>query len=255
MLEMYGVPRLGDYYKDDIQRSFIKLPLNQSISEVQEFSKMIKDLDNQLSSDAFKEKIFGSKSKKYTYQSIFRLPNEEDEDIVKPNSIPRIPYMKLKLNTTYPTNEIITTVFLKDKLKNEYKIVEDIANVDNFCKYVCYQSKLKAIIAPVKLWAQASTIKDPMYGITFKILKVQVEQPVNTSISTKDYLNNMDGFLNSDSEEEEEKNTSSNKNDICKKEIQSTSSSSHDKKTFDTKDTIKEEEEEEEDEEEISDSD
>ena len=257
ILEMYGVPRLGDFYKDDIQRSFIKLPLNQSIKEVQDFSNMIKNLDNQLSLESFKEKLFGSKSKKYRYQPIFRLPNEsndEDEDKTKTNSIPRIPYMKLKLNTSYPTNEIITTVFLKDKLKNEYKIIEDITDIDSFSKYVCYQSKLKAIISPVKLWAQASTIKDPSYGITFKILKVQVEQPVNTSLSMKDYLSNTDGFLNSDSEEEE-KNTSNNKNDVIEEEIQNTSSSSHDKKKFDTKDTIKEDEDEEDGEEEEEESD
>ena len=219
MLEMYGVPKLGDYYKDDVQRSFIKLPLNQSIKEIQDFSKMIKDLDMHLSSETFKEKIFGSKSKKYKYQSIFRLPNDpndDDEDKSKKNSIPRIPYMKLKLNTTYPTGEIITTVFLKNKIKNEYKPVDDITDINSFCKYVCYQSKLKAIISPVKLWAQPITIKDPSYGVTFKILKVQVDPPVNTSLSMKDYLNNTDGFLNSDSEDE----------------IQNKSSSSHDTKNI-----------------------
>ena len=226
MLEMYGVPRLGDYFKDDIQRSFIKLPLNQTIKEVQEFSNIIKELDDTLGSDEFKEKIFGNKSKKYTYQSIFRLPMDiEDEDDTnknKKNNIVRIPYMKLKLNTQYPSNNIITTIFLKDKGKNEYKQVDDITDVDSFCKYVCYQSKLKAIIAPVKLWAQASNIKDASYGVTFKIIKAQVDPPINTSISMKDYLNNTDGFLNSDSEEEAVENnasSSSHKKEETKKEI------------------------------------
>ena len=37
-LSSYGIPRLGEYYKDDSQRLFIKIPLDQSISEIKNFS-------------------------------------------------------------------------------------------------------------------------------------------------------------------------------------------------------------------------
>jgi hypothetical protein len=38
-LSQYGIPRLGEYYTDDSQRSFIKLPLDQSVSEIKAFSE------------------------------------------------------------------------------------------------------------------------------------------------------------------------------------------------------------------------
>ena len=152
--------------------------------------------------------------------------------------------MKLKLNTQYPSNNIITTIFLKDKGKNEYKQVEDIVDVDSFSKYVCYQCKLKAIIAPVKLWCQASNIKDASYGVTFKIIKAQVDPPINTSISMKDYLNNTDGFLNSDSEEEVVENNASSSSHKKEELVENNASSSH------KKEEEEEEEEEEEDNEE-----
>ena len=37
-LDMYGIPSKCDFYKEDYQRMFLKLPLNQSSPEVKEFT-------------------------------------------------------------------------------------------------------------------------------------------------------------------------------------------------------------------------
>ena len=71
----------------------------------------------------------------------------------------------------------------------------------NISKYICYGARVRFIIRPVKLWAQASNAsKDPMYGITFKLVKAEVELPQRMD-SFKNLLNT-DMFLDSDEETE-----------------------------------------------------
>ncbi len=82
-LDSYGIPKLGEFYTDDTQRSFVKIPLDQSNSEIQQFSNMLKEIDAKLGSDEFKEKMFGAKASKYEYQPIFREPQEEDDSVKK----------------------------------------------------------------------------------------------------------------------------------------------------------------------------
>ena len=79
-LNSYGIPRIGEYYSDDSQRAFVKIPLDQSIPEIKQFSELLQAIDEKIGSDEFKEKMFGAKASKYEYQPIYRLPQEEDED-------------------------------------------------------------------------------------------------------------------------------------------------------------------------------
>lgn len=203
-LSSYGVPKLGEYYSDDAQRSFVKVPLDQSVPEVKQLSDMLRKLDDKLGSTEFKEKMFGNKASKYEYQPIFRMPQEEDEDSkkdLKKDYGPRHPYMKLKIDTTYPDNQVKSIVFtsVMEGSKRVRNKVDNIKSIDDFSSHVCWMSRIRPIARPVKLWAQAASKKDPTYGLTFKIAKTEVEPPVKSSSNVKQYLES-DAFLDSDEE-------------------------------------------------------
>ena len=61
-LDMYGIPSKCDFYKEDYQRMFVKLPLNQNIPESKGLTQgFLKQLDEKLSSNEFKENMLGGK--------------------------------------------------------------------------------------------------------------------------------------------------------------------------------------------------
>ena len=201
-----GIPRIGEYYTDDSQRSFVKVALDQSIPEVKKFSEMLQEIDEKTGSDAFKEKMFGAKASKYQLQPIFRLPQEDDgpKDPSKKDYGPKHPYMKLKIDTTYPDNKVKSIVFKSVLDANGKRVrtkVNDIVTIDDIAAQICFMCKFRAIGRPVKLWAQAANKKDPTYGLTFKMSKVEVEPPVKTNSNVKQYLES-DEFLDSDDESE-----------------------------------------------------
>jgi len=203
-LSSYGVPKIGEYYTDDSLRSFVKVPLDQSVSEVKQLSDMFRKLDEKLSSKEFKEKMFGTKASKYVYQPILRMPQEEDEDAkkeTKKDNGPRHPYMKLKIDTTYPDTQVKSIVFtsVMDGKRRVRTKVDGIKSIDDFSSHVCYLSRIRPIARPVKLWAQPANKKDPTYGLTFKIAKIEVEPPVKSNSNVKQYLES-DAFLDSDEE-------------------------------------------------------
>lgn len=203
-MKSYGVPKIGEFYSDDSQRSFVKIPLDQSISEIKQLSDMLRQIDEKIGSDEFKEKMFGAKASKYEYQPIFRLPQEEDEDTkkeAKKDYGPKHPYMKLKIDTSYPDNQVKTIIFnsvLKDGKRVRTK-VDGVKSIDDFASHICWMSRVHPVVRPVKLWAQAPNKKDPTYGLTFKIAKTEVEPPSKTNSNVKQFLES-DAFLDSDEE-------------------------------------------------------
>ena len=161
-----------------------------------------------MGSDEFKEKMFGSKASKYQYQPIYRTPLEEDEDVKKdPNKKdygPRQPYMKLKIDTSFPDGKVKSHVFSSIPGANGKRTrtkVEGINSIDDIASHICFMSKIRPIGRPVKLWAQPANKKDPTYGLTIKMAKVEVEPPTKTTSNVKQYLES-DAFLDSDNESE-----------------------------------------------------
>lgn len=206
-LKQYGIPKISEYYPDDSKRSFVKVPLDESIPEIKQLVDLIKEFDKKLDSSEFRTKIFGPKASKYKYQSIFRLPQEEDEEEKKKappkkDYGPKLPYFRLKIDTSYPDNNVKTILFdsvLNDGKRTRTKI-ENIKTIDDFSSHVCWLSKIRPVIRPVKLWAQPTNKTDPTYGLTFKIAKTEVEAPVKTHSNVKEYMQS-DVFLDSDEEE------------------------------------------------------
>jgi len=193
LLDSYGIPQLGRYYTSDAQRSFVKIPLNTNIPEIKLLVDKLTLLDEYLGSDKFKEQKFGNKSKKYSYQPIVRLPidDEDDEDTTKVKKI-RYPYIKIKIDIDYKTKDVKTIIYnstLVDS-KRVRKEIKDVTTVSDFATHICYLSKIRPIIKPATLWAASPTsTKEPKYGLTLKMIKVEVEPPNGRSSSnTKDYM-------------------------------------------------------------------
>ena len=82
-LDMYGTPSKCDFYKEDWQRMFLKLPLNQKNPEVKELTiDFLMKLDAMLSTTKFKEAFLGVKKNEIhlpTYLSHPRRRRREPE--------------------------------------------------------------------------------------------------------------------------------------------------------------------------------
>ena len=209
-LETYGVPRAGEYYKNDSDRAFVKVPLNTSIPEVAVFVEKVKEIDAYFASESFASTLVGKKWNKYKYQPIYREANvqaDEDSDeetaAKKKATGPKLPYLKLKIDTEFGTGAIKTKLFRSvteggKRTRNEVP-ADELQSVDDFARLVSYQSNFRPITRLVKFWAQPITKKDPMWGATLKIVKAEVEPTSKGNGMYKEYMNS-DAFLDEDDE-------------------------------------------------------
>jgi hypothetical protein len=210
-MNAYGVPQLGEYYKTDKDRAFIKIPLDLNNPEIKEFYDKLQTIDEMMNSKEFKAQQFGDKAKKYKYAyPICRIPieDEDNDDEKKKSKYPRPPYMKVKLDATWPETKILTQVYtsiMKDGKREREK--QEVESVDDFANVVRYLSKIRPIIQPVKAWCEkkGKMGKDFLeYGLTFKLIKVEVEPHVGSGSNLFQYMNN-DAFIDSDEDNDEPK--------------------------------------------------
>ena len=178
-LETYGIPRISQYITEDSKRMVIKVPLNTLTDpKILELSKILIDIDTHISSPELARHILGENYKKYTYSPIHR--HNEDTD--------KLDYFKLKLDVDYQDGSIKTQLF------KDGEQVQDINNIDDFSRVLCYNSKFTGVIKIDKIWAQPPTLLNPIWGVTLKLLKARVEAP------TIDYHEGTIEFIDSDEE-------------------------------------------------------
>ena len=194
-LDMYGIPSKCDFYKEDHQRLFLKLPLNQKNPETKELTEaFFKKLDDKLNTEEFRENVLGGKKNKYTYQSIVRTTHGENGE-PKPD---KHPYIKLKLLTEYPGNDIKTVVV--EQCDDGARFLKtDTQSLSDFEKYFHLRGNLKCIIVPVKIWIHQTNATEAQYGLTFKLIKVLVKMPLERFLKASSPENEID-FLDSDSD-------------------------------------------------------
>ena len=203
----YGIPSLGEYYSDDSQRAFIKIPIDMKNPEVELMVKEFQKVDEELGSDEFMQRSFGKKASKYKYQPIIRESQEDDEGNVKPA------YMKLKLDTSWPDGNVKTELY-KSELVDKKRVRELVSatTVTEVAKYLSYMTKYKPIFRPVKMWAQNQKMPKPEYGVVFKLLKVEFEPNSSTNNSYSDYMTG-DAFIDDEDEEESSQVVKEDKNE------------------------------------------
>jgi len=187
----YGIPKIGDYIKSDSERLYIKCPLDLSNPEINNlYENFIVKLDNLLSSDEFKNKLFGKKASKYEYNPIFKTPkiiddDDDDDDNKDKKSNAKPPFIKLKFKTT-PEYNIKETIF-RDSNK---EIIKDINTISEVEKIICWKCEFRPMIRLSKIWAQSvGTGKSgPGYGATIIIEQIQVKPPLyNNLLSNKNH--------------------------------------------------------------------
>ena len=213
-LSTYGVPRTGEYYKKDDDRKHIRVPLDSNNKNIPEFIKMLKSIDSLMAQEDTKEKMFNKKSKKYTYQPIFRESVEQTEDSDSENEKPKktstikLPYFKAVIDTEWsdPIENkpvvVKTPVFESiidpnDSKKRIRTKLDNISSIDDFASAVPWKSNIRFIVRGTKLWAHPATKKDAQYGIVFKLVKIEVEPTLMKGSVYKQIYEN-DSFIDDD---------------------------------------------------------
>jgi hypothetical protein len=197
----YGIPRPASWYLTDKSRSFIKVPEDVNNPNCVHFFKKLEEIDNMLQSETFKEKIFGSKkvAELYKYQPIVREPEELNNPL-------RPRYIKVNIDIDYNTQQIKSKCYIPENKEDDdhkntknsklaLELVNDIENIDDFAKYVKYQSTICMVICINKLYASKNKVNGEIrkYGITFKLHQVLCEAP------TKNYNDiNNNAFIDTD---------------------------------------------------------
>jgi hypothetical protein len=184
-MSSYGIPKIGEYVKSDSDRLYIKCPLDLSLPEINElYTNLIIKLDEHLSSDEVKTELFGKKASKYEYNPMYKTPRVDDDE--KPNSNPRLPFLKLKFDVSYPENNMKTKVF-KTLSDGKREKLEDIITISDMEKVVCWKCRFRPIVRLSKVWAQTvGTGKyGPGYGATLTIIKIEVEPPSTNGLGLK----------------------------------------------------------------------
>ena len=151
-------------------------------------------LDVKISSINFKDLGLGGKGRiKWNYQPIVRVPVCE-EGTPNPD---KHPYIKMKLLTEFPTNEIRTAV-VEQTGDGDRSLKTDTTTIDEYTKYIHVQTNLRCMIAPVKLWIHQNITTEATYGLTFKLIKVLVKLPLTRALKNQDDC--LADFLDSDSD-------------------------------------------------------
>lgn len=182
----YGIPRKDDvYYTDDSKRGALKLPLRPDSL----LYKVLKSIDDKFGSQEQKEHLFKKNASKYRYIPLLRKPVEKDESDdesdddskkkkknVKPQQ-ERPEYCKIKFDVDYKTGKFLTV--LREKIGSSSVLVDkDTLNtIDDVCKYINWNSKLKFNIHISKFYSEIQS-KSPdvprSYGFTMKAKHIEV---------------------------------------------------------------------------------
>ena len=171
-ISQYGVPTKNEFFKDDTQRYFIKLPL-ESCGKSIGLRNWLGDIDKKFGNPATRKKLLGDKSK-HTYQPLVRVPASEE------GASEKMPYVKFKLSSVYPSNEI-NTVIIVQEAGGEIRKVE-VTTIDEVVKQVPFRSKVKCFVAPSKLWYHSGSNQDASYGIVFKCVRLLVKLPERNAV-------------------------------------------------------------------------
>jgi hypothetical protein len=197
-MDTMGIPSICEYYPDDSKRDFVKVPLNQTDQEIKQFTEHFQELDELLGSQEMRGKIFGDKASKYEYQSIIRAIEEQENKKESKYKRPSYPfYMKFKLDTEYGTGKLKTKIFLSEMKEGKRVRTEvQVNSIDELSKQF-WLNKIRPVVRMCKLWAQPPNKKGASYGVTFKLIRVEVEPSKRVQ-----RVEQSDEFLDSDEESE-----------------------------------------------------
>lgn len=215
-IDHYGIPSIGDYYKDDKARCFVKIPIDPKVNdEIKQMHDKLEEIDKYLGDEGKKkEEIFGSakNAKQFKYQQILRTPmqmetvdsdsdSEGEQNDVAKDVIDRPKYIKANFRTDYETGKMQTKFYMRKKIgdKTIREEIEGVESISDAEKFVKYKGNIRFVMIPNKLWVMKN-YEGKKYGMSFKITHIEVEEQVMNSNMKQIYEG--DAFI-SDSEDDE----------------------------------------------------
>jgi hypothetical protein len=222
LLDNFGIPDAdGPYYQTTKQRAFVKLPLavNPLVTseteeerekrsvKLQKFKEVLEQFDAHMIEN--QTKIFGNakNAKKYTYQPFVRQArvmqdSDSDSDDEEKEVVVRPDYTKAKIPLEWNTEKVLVDVFQKNKKGTEAYETDgshtavEVTTLDDLKQHVRYMRKGRYVFHVAKLWAAkqpANGQTTRMYGLTFKLRRVEVQPRTRTEV--KETVNNQNPFL------------------------------------------------------------
>jgi hypothetical protein len=280
-ITQYGIPSLGEYYKDDTARTFVKVPFDPEQQGCTTFKTMLSQIDELAQDESFLKKVLGKNYKSWTYTSMVREPAEQEDDLsadsdeeseeeeekkdTKKSDTVKFDYCKVKLDVNFGTGELATKFFVRDpaeaKVEGKKKRPEEVKckTVTELEEYLKWGSSVKMMIMVNKFWA-AKTKQNGVksYGITMKAVQMEIT-PRESSGSLKEefskhaFISDEDESYEDDSEDDETLSSSSpSKKASAKNDLDGDASEESDEEEDeeDVEEDVEEDEEEDEDEEE-----
>merc|ERR1711935_106877 len=203
----YGMPNVGEYFATENDTAFIKMPLDLSNSEVKQVYDQMVSFDKVMSGSKMKKHLFGpnpTNIQKHKY-----IPCVKNTDSTEDDSPP---WMKFKLGLEWikdadPSDDKVVKTGVWESVKDtndpngkkRIRTRKDVSSIPEFRNNVSYLSNVRIIIKPTKLWAMNEKLAEPTYGVTWAMVKVEVE-PRASNNSLDAYKNN-DTFIDSDDED------------------------------------------------------
>lgn len=235
----YGLPKkgtkAGDYYMEDKDRCFLKVPLDKSQEACVQLENMLMEIDkyNVKNVETIFKNFAASKNvtpakaaKLFTYQPAVRTPQDDDElaevDGKPSNSntgsgkpkTERFKYCKMQFNSSYPDKTITTQVYLREGEGENVKITEVSPKTPTELEDLGlgWGSSVRMIVMINKLWAAKSTnqtTKTRSYGISMKIMQLEIIPRVRQG-SIKDQFTKY-AFIDGEESDDVTLNTKSSK--------------------------------------------
>lgn len=195
----YGLPKKGtkpgDYYMDDKDRCFLKVPLDRSQESCVQLENMLMEIDKYnvknieaiLKNFADQKKVSPAKAAKlFTYQPAVRSPQDDDDlgevtdgknnskDAGKPKT-ERFKYCKMQFNSSYPEKTILTQVYIRDGEKITEVSPKSATELEDLG--LGWGCQVRMIVMINKLWAAKSAnqqTKTRSYGVSMKIMQLEI---------------------------------------------------------------------------------
>jgi hypothetical protein len=151
-LSVFGVPPISQYTKEDKQRMFIKVPIETGdlYNQLVRIDEKMKTHQITLNLDIF------NASHQYEYEPLVKYDEKHNKA-----------YIKVKLDTSYPENKILTEVW---HLGGGTKWQRHFNNIDEFALCIPFKSDISMRIKVTSLW-----IMNNKYGLTIKLKNIEVK--------------------------------------------------------------------------------
>lgn len=234
----YGLPKKGtkpgDYYMEDKDRCFLKVPLDKSQESCVQLENMLMEIDkyNVKNVETIFKNFAASKNvtpakaaKLFTYQPAVRTPQDDDElaevegkssnhnGSNKPKT-ERFKYCKMQFNTNWETKTITTQVYLREGEGENVKITEVSPRSPTELEELGlgWGSSVRMIVMVNKLWAAKSTnqqTKTRSYGVSMKIMQMEIIPRVKQGSIREQFTKY--AFIDGEESDEATQNTKSSK--------------------------------------------